>query len=203
MQSQFSGMVHHPLNSALPMLLVPLITIIVRSLKKSRARPRPAAAAAPNRADHRDGDRLTPANQGAIPRCPRPSETDPERIPAGSVPADPYRAGARTRPSRRRRRSGLYLRRAARCRGRIDARAVARRTARRAASRDSARTKRTSGPSRSPPRRRLGIPLRRRSQSARRSRLSFRRRTFRRRRICLDQRTRQDAYLSRDAVSHL
>ena len=41
-QSQFSGMVHHPLNSALPMLLVPLITIIVRSLKK----PKAAAAAA-------------------------------------------------------------------------------------------------------------------------------------------------------------
>ena len=36
MQSQLMGMVHHPLNSALPMLLVPLITIIVRSLKKSR-----------------------------------------------------------------------------------------------------------------------------------------------------------------------
>ena len=35
-QSQFVGMVHHPLNSALP-LLVPLITIIVRSLKRSRA----------------------------------------------------------------------------------------------------------------------------------------------------------------------
>jgi len=43
MQSQFSGMVQHPLNSALPMLLVPLITIIVRSLKK----PRAAAPAAP------------------------------------------------------------------------------------------------------------------------------------------------------------
>lgn len=36
-QSQFVGMVQHPLNSALPMLLVPLITIIVRSLKRSRA----------------------------------------------------------------------------------------------------------------------------------------------------------------------
>jgi hypothetical protein len=42
-QSQFFGMVQHPLNSALPMLLVPLITIIVRSLKKSG----PAAAPAP------------------------------------------------------------------------------------------------------------------------------------------------------------
>ena len=44
MQSQLSGMVHHPLNSALPVLLVPLITIIVRSLKKSRAAAPPATA---------------------------------------------------------------------------------------------------------------------------------------------------------------
>jgi hypothetical protein len=36
MQAQFSGMVHHPLNSTLPLLLVPLITIIVKSLKKSK-----------------------------------------------------------------------------------------------------------------------------------------------------------------------
>jgi hypothetical protein len=36
MPAQFSGMVHHPLNSALPLLLVPLITIIVKSLKKSK-----------------------------------------------------------------------------------------------------------------------------------------------------------------------
>jgi hypothetical protein len=32
-------MVHHPLNSALPTLLVPLITIIIRSLRKSRSTP--------------------------------------------------------------------------------------------------------------------------------------------------------------------
>lgn len=43
-QSQFSGMVHHPLNSALPMLLVPLITVIVRSLKKPKAAAAEAAA---------------------------------------------------------------------------------------------------------------------------------------------------------------
>ncbi len=42
-QSHFFGMVQHPLNSALPMLLVPLITIIVRSLKKSRATAATAA----------------------------------------------------------------------------------------------------------------------------------------------------------------
>jgi hypothetical protein len=41
-QAQFSGMVHHPLNSALPLLLVPLITIIIKSLKNSRAAVAPA-----------------------------------------------------------------------------------------------------------------------------------------------------------------
>jgi hypothetical protein len=40
-QSHFFGMVQHPLNSALPMLLVPLITIITRSLKKSRVASAP------------------------------------------------------------------------------------------------------------------------------------------------------------------
>lgn len=43
-QAQFSGMVHHPLNSALP-LLVPLISIIVKSLKKSRVVATPATVA--------------------------------------------------------------------------------------------------------------------------------------------------------------
>jgi hypothetical protein len=40
LQSQLSGMIHHPLNGILPLLIVPLITIIIKSLKK------PAAAAA-------------------------------------------------------------------------------------------------------------------------------------------------------------
>ncbi|MEO8320633.1 MAG: phage holin family protein [Bradyrhizobium sp.] len=48
-QTQFAGMVQHPLNSALPLILVPLITIIVKSLKKSRPTaahsPAPATAA--------------------------------------------------------------------------------------------------------------------------------------------------------------
>jgi membrane protein implicated in regulation of membrane protease activity len=44
LQSQFTGMVHHPLNSALPLVLVPLVTIILKSLKKSRA-PAPAVKA--------------------------------------------------------------------------------------------------------------------------------------------------------------
>jgi membrane protein implicated in regulation of membrane protease activity len=39
LQSQVSGMVHHPLNGVLPLLIAPLITIIIRSLK------RPAASA--------------------------------------------------------------------------------------------------------------------------------------------------------------
>lgn len=37
LQSQFTGMVQHPLNSVLPLVLVPLITMIVKSLKKSKA----------------------------------------------------------------------------------------------------------------------------------------------------------------------
>ncbi len=41
LQSQVSGMIHHPLNGILP-LIVPLITIIIRSLKKPTA---PASAA--------------------------------------------------------------------------------------------------------------------------------------------------------------
>jgi hypothetical protein len=36
-------MIHHPLNGVLPLLIVPLITIIIRSLKKST--PGPATAA--------------------------------------------------------------------------------------------------------------------------------------------------------------
>jgi hypothetical protein len=40
LQAELSGMIHHPLNGILLLLIVPLITIIVRSLKK------PAAAAA-------------------------------------------------------------------------------------------------------------------------------------------------------------
>jgi membrane protein implicated in regulation of membrane protease activity len=37
LQSQVSGMVHQPLNGILPLLIAPLITIIVRSLRKPTA----------------------------------------------------------------------------------------------------------------------------------------------------------------------
>jgi hypothetical protein len=37
LQSELSGMIHNPLNSVLPALLVPLITIIIKSLKKPAA----------------------------------------------------------------------------------------------------------------------------------------------------------------------
>ncbi|MBR0826236.1 phage holin family protein [Bradyrhizobium manausense] len=43
MQAQFSGALHHPLNSLVP-FLVPLITIIIRSLRKPAAEPQAAAA---------------------------------------------------------------------------------------------------------------------------------------------------------------
>jgi len=46
LQSQASGAFHHPLNSVLPLLIVPLITIIVKSLKKPAAKPAAAATTA-------------------------------------------------------------------------------------------------------------------------------------------------------------
>ena len=42
LQAELSGMIHHPLNGILPLLIVPLITIIIRSLRK----PGPAATSA-------------------------------------------------------------------------------------------------------------------------------------------------------------
>jgi 4-amino-4-deoxy-L-arabinose transferase-like glycosyltransferase len=50
LQSQVSGLMHHPLNGILPLLLAPLITIIIRSLKRPAAH---AAAAEPQAAEHR------------------------------------------------------------------------------------------------------------------------------------------------------
>ncbi len=46
LQSKLSGMIHHPLNGVLPLLIVPLITIIINSLKRpaARAATEPAAA---------------------------------------------------------------------------------------------------------------------------------------------------------------
>jgi hypothetical protein len=46
LQSELSGMMHHPLNGVLPLLIVPLITIIIKSLKRPAARAvaEPAAA---------------------------------------------------------------------------------------------------------------------------------------------------------------
>ncbi len=41
LQTQVSGIIHHPLNGILPLLIAPLITIIIKSLKK----PPPAATA--------------------------------------------------------------------------------------------------------------------------------------------------------------
>src|SRR5947208_3625999 len=37
LQSELSGMIHHPLNGVLPLLIVPPITIIIKSLKKPAA----------------------------------------------------------------------------------------------------------------------------------------------------------------------
>lgn len=46
LQSQLSGMIYHPLNGVLPLLIVPLMTIIIRSLKKPAAAAPPATATA-------------------------------------------------------------------------------------------------------------------------------------------------------------
>jgi hypothetical protein len=46
LQSQVSGALHHPLNGILPLLIVPLITIIIKNLKKSSASPATAATTA-------------------------------------------------------------------------------------------------------------------------------------------------------------
>jgi hypothetical protein len=46
LQSQAAGAFHHPLNGLLPLLIVPLITIIINSLKKPAAKPAATAATA-------------------------------------------------------------------------------------------------------------------------------------------------------------
>ena len=46
LQSQLSGMIHHPLNGVLPLLILPLITILIRNLRKPATTPTPEAATA-------------------------------------------------------------------------------------------------------------------------------------------------------------
>jgi hypothetical protein len=46
LQSQVSGAIHHPLNGIMPLLIVPLITIIIKNLKKSAPHPAATGAAA-------------------------------------------------------------------------------------------------------------------------------------------------------------
>ena len=48
-QAQVTGMIHHPLNGIPPTLIVPLITIIIRSLKKPAAAQAPAASSSEQR----------------------------------------------------------------------------------------------------------------------------------------------------------
>jgi hypothetical protein len=48
LQSELSGMMHHPLNGVLPLLIVPLITIIIKSLRRPAAG---ASAATPSAAE--------------------------------------------------------------------------------------------------------------------------------------------------------
>jgi hypothetical protein len=46
LQSHVSGVVHNPLHGILPLLIIPLITIIIKSLKKPAATAAPAKSAA-------------------------------------------------------------------------------------------------------------------------------------------------------------
>jgi hypothetical protein len=46
LQAELSGMIHHPFNGILPLLIVPLITVIIRSIKKPVAAATPATATA-------------------------------------------------------------------------------------------------------------------------------------------------------------
>jgi hypothetical protein len=47
LQSQVTGMVSHPLNGILPLLIAPLMTIIIKSLKKPAASTDAAHSAGP------------------------------------------------------------------------------------------------------------------------------------------------------------
>lgn len=46
LHSELTGLGHHPLNGVLPLLLAPLVTIIVKSLKKPVATPAAAGTTA-------------------------------------------------------------------------------------------------------------------------------------------------------------
>ena len=46
LQSHVSGVIHNPLNGLLPLMIVPLLTIIIRSLKKPVAATAPAKSTA-------------------------------------------------------------------------------------------------------------------------------------------------------------
>jgi len=47
LQSQVSGAIHNPMHGILPLIMIPLITIIIKSLKKHPAAAAPAKASAP------------------------------------------------------------------------------------------------------------------------------------------------------------
>jgi hypothetical protein len=47
LQSHLSGVIHNPLNGILPLMIIPLLTIIIKSLKKPATAPAKSAAAEP------------------------------------------------------------------------------------------------------------------------------------------------------------
>lgn len=48
LQSHVSGVIHNPLNGILPLMIIPLITIIIKSLKKPAAGAAPGKSTAPD-----------------------------------------------------------------------------------------------------------------------------------------------------------
>ena len=73
LQSQVSGAIHHPLNGVLPLLIVPLITIIIKSLKKPAAKPAAAATTQAAEQHNRARPYRPQAHQrGAKPHAKRP-----------------------------------------------------------------------------------------------------------------------------------
>jgi Putative Actinobacterial Holin-X, holin superfamily III len=48
LQSHVSGVIHNPLNGILPLMIIPLLTIVIKSLKKPVAGAAPGKASPPN-----------------------------------------------------------------------------------------------------------------------------------------------------------
>ena len=193
-------MVHHPLNSVLPLLLVPLITIIIRSLKRPGYR---AAAAHAASNTNRRTDIASPVNKEPT----NMSKPQPKPILNTSLPAQfrQIRIELAREPGHPEGDAAVaYVIVAPLDATDASIQALASASRGMPGCAIAPGQRRPAWSSRSSPRRRLGIPLRCRSQYAGRGRISFRGRTLRGWRICLDQRERTRCTLiASRSVSHL